>query len=48
LKPAREDLFKLTPVSTLVNSMDNDDARLLAEAPEADRAEPEPRQGSLF
>ncbi len=50
LKPAREDLFRLTPVSTLVNSANNDDPRLLKEATADDErpAEPEPRQGSLF
>jgi putative SOS response-associated peptidase YedK len=48
LKPAREDLFTLTPVSTLVNAVANDDPRLLEEAREEERAEPEPRQGSLF
>lgn len=55
LKPAREDLFALTPVSALVNSVDNDDPRLLDEArieePPREapkRAAPDPRQGDLF
>jgi putative SOS response-associated peptidase YedK len=48
LKPAREDLFTATPVSTLVNAVDNDDPRLLEEAAVEEPAEPEPQQGSLF
>lgn len=49
LKPTRGDLFTLTPVSTLVNSVDNDDPRLLQEAVvDEEPAEPEPQQGSLF
>jgi putative SOS response-associated peptidase YedK len=49
LKPAREDRFALTPVSTLVNAVDNDDPRLLDEAVvEEEQPEPEPQQGSLF
>jgi putative SOS response-associated peptidase YedK len=48
LKPAREDLFTTTPVSTLVNSVDNDDPRLLQEAAVEEPAGPEPQQGSLF
>jgi putative SOS response-associated peptidase YedK len=49
LKPAREDLFALTPVSTRVNSADNDDPRLLERAEISDTPPPkEPAQGSLF
>ncbi|MGH6924806.1 MAG: SOS response-associated peptidase [Propylenella sp.] len=48
LKPAREDLFTLTPVSTRVNSADNDDAQLVQEtAVEEKQAEPEPLQQQL-
>jgi putative SOS response-associated peptidase YedK len=55
LRPAREDFFQLTPVSTRVNSADNDDPGLIAEervdadapAPRK-RSAPDPRQGSLF
>ncbi len=58
LKPAPDDLFLLTPVSTRVNSADNDDPGLIEaatvdpeEAPKrapAKRAAPDPRQRSLF
>ena len=58
LKPAPDDLFALTPVSTRVNSADNDDPGLIAEATvdeqetpkraSAKRATPDPRQRSLF
>ncbi len=54
LKPAPDDLLSLTPVSTRVNSADNDDASLLKEAreephlSEARVAAKQPRQGSLF
>ena len=41
LKPAREDLFQLVPVSTRVNSADNDDPRLL----ERDDSEPQEAAG---
>jgi hypothetical protein len=48
LKPAPEDLLALTPVSTRVNSADNDDPGLLEEAnPVEVRAEAE-YQPSLF
>jgi putative SOS response-associated peptidase YedK len=48
LRPAREDLFTLTPVSTRVNSADNDDAQLLQEAlVEEEQTEPEPLQQQL-
>jgi putative SOS response-associated peptidase YedK len=48
LKPAREELFTAKPVSTLVNSVDNDDPRLLEEAEAEEPAKQEPAQGSLF
>jgi putative SOS response-associated peptidase YedK len=52
LKPAPDDLLSLTPVSTRVNSADNDDASLLKETREelsdAKSAAKQPRQGSLF
>jgi putative SOS response-associated peptidase YedK len=58
LKPAPDDLFSLTPVSTRVNSADNDDPSLIAESSEEPaeapkraspkRAAPDPRQRSLF
>lgn len=49
LKPAREDRFALTPVSTRVNAVANDDPRLLEEGRvEDERADPESLQGSLF
>ncbi len=49
LKPARDDLFRLQPVSTLVNAVDNDDPRLLEEAAMEDSPAPEePAQRSLF
>ncbi len=51
LKPAREDLFTLRPVSTLVNSVDNDDPRLLREALVEEQSEPDesgsPQDGQL-
>jgi putative SOS response-associated peptidase YedK len=57
LRPAPDDLFTLTPVSARVNSADNDDESLIAEAAEepmqpaqraARRVAPDPRQESLF
>ncbi len=54
LKPAPDDLLSLTPVSTRVNSADNDDAALLKETQEepqlseAKTAAEQSRQGSLF
>lgn len=49
LRPAPEDLFRLTPVSARVNSADNDDPGLLAKALlDAMPAKPEELQGSLF
>jgi putative SOS response-associated peptidase YedK len=47
LKPARETLFTLTPVSTLVNAVANDDARLLDRASES-QPEPAPEQLDLL
>ena len=53
LKPAPDDLFALTPVSTRVNSADNDDAQLLDKVSDDLKAVPdqtvgEPQQGTLF
>jgi putative SOS response-associated peptidase YedK len=53
LKPAPDDLFALTPVSTRVNSADNDDAQLLDKVSDDPKAVPdqtagEPQQGTLF
>jgi putative SOS response-associated peptidase YedK len=48
LKPAREDLFALTPVSTLVNAVDNDDPRLLEEAEVEQPADAESQQLDLL
>ena len=55
LKPAPEDLFQLVPVSTRVNSADNDDPALLdrddnepSESEAAKPAEADPRQMRLF
>lgn len=49
LKPAREELFAATPVSTRVNAVANDDPGLLEEAEaEAPIEEKEPAQRSLF
>jgi putative SOS response-associated peptidase YedK len=47
LKPAPETLFTLKPVSTLVNAVANDDARLLERA-DGDRREPAPQQLDLL
>ncbi len=57
LKPAREDLFALTPVSTLVNTVENDAPSLVEEATVDPNEAPkrgapkratDTRQGSLF
>lgn len=51
LRPAPEPLFALTPVSTRVNAVANDDAGLLEEAASEPAPPPPasaPRQGSLF
>jgi putative SOS response-associated peptidase YedK len=55
LKPAPEDFFQLVPVSTRVNSADNDDPGLLErddsepqEAAEPKPAKADPRQMRLF
>ena len=55
LKPAPEDFFQLVPVSTRVNSADNDDPALLdrddnepSESEAAKPAEADPRQMRLF
>ncbi len=58
LRPAPNDLFALTPVSTRVNSADNDDPGLIEETTEKPeetpkraspkRAAPDPRQRNLF
>ena len=49
LKPAPDDLFSCTPVSTRVNAAANDDPELWEEATKipGERVEA-PRQGSLF
>jgi putative SOS response-associated peptidase YedK len=55
LKPAPENLFQLVPVSTRVNSADNDDPRLLdrddgepQDPPERKLSKADPRQMQLF
>ncbi len=57
LRPAPDDLFALTPVSTRVNSADNDDPSLIEEATvdpsetpkrASPKRAPDPRQRSLF
>jgi putative SOS response-associated peptidase YedK len=52
LKPAPDDLFALTPVSTRVNSADNDDAHLLEPTEQSgepeESAEPGPKQMQLL
>jgi putative SOS response-associated peptidase YedK len=46
LKPAPEDLFQLTPISTRVNSADNDDPTLLLEANVETAAGAKPKAGA--